>query len=278
MKKITKFRPRIRSKNFSCDPLRHHTTALGFYPFRSLIRFGSLTPTKKVFPKSDSIIEVNTVEAIERSRSKLEMKQAFANAGVPQAMWWDSYEALVHDENIPYPILAKRVFGFKGKGMVKLNSKEELEDFTDNTNLNGYYFEQFHNYAREYRLHVTKYGCFYGLRKMIKEDTPKDQRWFRNDSNCVWILEENPLFDKPINWDQIESDCVSALIEIGLDTGTFDVKVQSSTTPDGKARENPLYILIEVNSAPSMGDITIEKYKGILPKLLVEKYESTRNN
>lgn len=274
MKKITKFRPRVRSKNFSCDPLRHHTTALGYYPFKSLIRFGSTVPTKIVFPKSDNIIEINSVEAIERSRSKLLMKQAFANAGVPQATWWDSYQALAHDNEIPYPILAKRVFGFKGRGMVKIDSKEKLEEFIANTNLNGYYFEQFHNYAKEYRLHVTTNGCFYGLRKMIKEDTAEDQRWFRNDSNCVWILEENPLFDKPVNWNQIESDCVNALNEIGLDIGAFDVKVQSSTTPDGKARENPLYILIEVNSAPSMGDITVERYKSILPKLLVEKYEN----
>jgi len=275
MKKYTRFRPRVRSKNYSCDPLRHKTTVLGFYPFKSLIRFGSTTPTKSVFPESDNVIEINTVEAINISRSKLLMKQAFAEVDIPQAVWWDSIHDLITEENeINYPILAKRVYGFKGKGMVKLDSKEELEEWLANNNTDGYYFEQFHNYIREYRLHVTKHGCFYGLRKMIKEDTPEDKRWFRNDSNCVWILEDNPLFDKPVNWDKIEGDCVKALNQIRLDIGAFDVKVQSSTAVEGEALKNPLYIVIEVNSAPSMGDITIEKYKTILPKLLIEKYEN----
>jgi D-alanine-D-alanine ligase-like ATP-grasp enzyme len=170
--------------------------------------------------------------------------------------------------------LAKKIYGFKSKGMIKLNSQEELEEFIKNTNLYGYYIEQFHNYFREYRLHVTKDVCFYGLRKMIKEDTPEDKRWFRNDSNCIWILEENPSFDKPVNWDKIEKDCVKALEAVELDIGCFDVKVQSSTTPNGEKRLEPLYILIEVNSAPSMGEITIKKYKKAIPKLLMKKYET----
>ncbi|MFW6225398.1 MAG: hypothetical protein ACOC3V_00400 [bacterium] len=287
MKKYNKFRPRIRSKNFSCDPLRHTHSTLGFYPFRSVIRFGSTTPTEKVFPGRNNVIELNTVDAIRKSSSKLLMKKAFAEAGVPQSEWWtiqpmgegkgfyNKNNEFVEIDTLPFPILAKKVYGSKGKGMVKLNSKDELNKWLADNNTQGYYFEAFHNYAREYRLHVSKHGCFYGLRKMLKSDTPDDQKWFRNDSNCVWMIEENELFDRPVNWDKIEADCVNALNVIGLDTGAFDVKIQSSTTIDGEVRENPEYILIEVNSAPSMGDITVERYKSILPKLLVEKYETS---
>lgn len=306
--KYTKFLPRVRSKNHSCNGLRHRYKSLGYYPFKSIIRFGSLTPTKKVFPKSyENAIEINRVDAIETSRNKLSMKEAFARAGVPQSRWFkiDSQNLSILTENqditglvaditlerLPYPILAKRIYGFKGKGMVKLNSKEELEEFIKGTNLSGYYFEQFHNYSREYRLHCTKDGCFYGLRKMLKNEIEEDKRWYRNDSNCVWITEfctkkdgdnisyeegvDNPLFDKPVNWKQIEQDCVKALKEVGLDTGAFDIKIQSALNSGGDERKDPKYIIIEVNSAPSMGEITSLKYKTILRELLIEKYEAT---
>ena len=94
MKKITKFRPRVRSKNHSCAAIRHmNDNGLGFFPFRSVVRLGSRTPLKKVFPKSwDKAVEINTAQSIEVSRSKLEMKEAFAKAEVPQSMWWFAYE------------------------------------------------------------------------------------------------------------------------------------------------------------------------------------------
>jgi hypothetical protein len=29
---------------------------------------------------------------------------------------------------------------------------------------------------------------------MLKQGTPEEQQWHRHDSNCVWIMEENPAF------------------------------------------------------------------------------------
>jgi carbamoylphosphate synthase large subunit len=274
---------------------------------------GSTTKTENIWPKSVkmgiSVIELNTVEAINNSRSKLLMKDCFQSAGIPHAKWFEgtyrmnngthglfrgeneaSYEYSVTSDEIEFPILAKRVFGFKGKGMVKLNSKKELEDWIKDNNINGYYFEQFHNYSREYRLHCSKNGCFYAVRKMIKEDIPKDMRWFRNDSNCIWVTEyeiernvsgkvvnynehsANETFDKPCNWDKIERDCIKALNSVGLDIGAFDVKVQSATDKRGEKRTDPQYIIIEVNSAPSFGELTTIKYRSEIPKLLNEKF------
>ena len=44
--------------------------------------------------------------------------------------------------------------------------------------------------TREYRLHVTKFGCFYTCRKLVKNDAPEDT-WQKHDDVCNWVFEEN---------------------------------------------------------------------------------------
>ena len=278
-----RFKVRLRTKNFTVKPMRAELLPVRF---RTVVRFGSTTSTKKIFPKyfeTKKIIEINTVDAIENSRSKLRMKDCFLKAGVPQSNWWvctgkkpieflnlstGKEKQICTEQQLPYPILAKREFGFKGHGMHKFDTPEELVNWLSKNSLEGYYFEQFMNYSREYRLHCTKDGCFYTCRKMLKEDA--EDRYYRNDSNCVWFVEENAKFDKPVNWKNIESDCVKALQEVGLTLGAFDVKIQSSEDGKGRKRENPNYIIIEVNSAPAFGDGTLQKYTEVINKIINE--------
>ena len=82
--------------------------------------------------------------------------------------------------------------------------------------------KKYYTYTREYRLHITKDGCFYACRKMLKRDAEED----RHDSNCVWIVEDNPEFNKPDNWNDIVSDCVKAMQSVGLDICAIDIKMQ----------------------------------------------------
>jgi glutathione synthase/RimK-type ligase-like ATP-grasp enzyme len=198
------------------------------------------------------------------------MKHAFKEYEVKSAPFYmmSDLDEIDYDE-INYPIIAKRNYGSRGNGMRKLNSPEELEDFF-NSDPKGYYFEEYQNLAREYRLHVTEDGCFYACRKMIKGDTPEDQRWFRNDSNCTWFLEDNEGFNKPSNWSEIEAECVKALKAVGLDFGACDVRVSSNTQEDGTHK----FSIIEINSAPSFGEITAQKYIEMLPELLRKKRNS----
>lgn len=272
---FTKFRPRIRSRHPSHLQLRPKYKTLPLFPFKSVIRFGS----SKEF--TDGRIEVNTVNAIKNSSNKLLMKECFTENTIKTAVWWQYLddERFANQtnneedciEDLPYPIISKNVYGSRGTGNKKHDNQESLEAWMEGKNLENYIFEKFHNYSREYRLHVTEDGCFYTCRKMLKRDTPDDQKWFRNDNNSVWILEENPLFDKPVNWDEIVSNCVNALKSVGLDFGAVDLKIQSATNVDGEKRENPEFIVIEINSAPSLGEITLEKYIEELPKILNKK-------
>ena len=140
--------------------------------------------------------------------------------------------------------------------------------------LSKYIFEKYYNYNREYRLHVSENGCFYTCRKMLKTEAPQEARWYRNDEHCVWILEDNESFDKPVNWDKVVEESVKSLKAVGLDFGAVDLRIQSSKKANGEVRDEPKFIVVEINSAPSFGDKTTEKYIEELPKLLINKYQN----
>lgn len=282
-KKFTHFRSRIKSRHPSHDVLREK---MPLVKFRSVIRLGSTTDMKDTVEKGGARVEINTVEAIETSSNKRLMKEAFTTAEVATADWWTykspntfaknnntqdrNFEVSI--ESLPYPIVAKHIFGSRGTGNYLLQNQGELQNLLQKKIPINYIFEKFYDYNREYRLHVTKDGCFYTCRKMLKSDTPEDKRWFRNDSNSVWIVENNPQFDKPVNWDSIVEHSIKALNATGLDIGAVDVRVQSRLNDKDKVRKDPKFIIIEINSAPSFGKITEEKYLEQLPKILHAKH------
>lgn len=224
------------------------------------------------------IIELNKVQGIRNSSDKLLMKRAFREAGIKTAQWWTTNDGrtFVENENgarisindLPYPVVLKSRLGSRGRGNTLCRTQEDFTTALRGKNLNDYIIEKFYNYNREYRLHVNKNGYFYTCRKVLKQDTPENQRWFRNDSNSSWLLEENPSFDKPNSFKDIEKDCVKALETLGLDFAAFDVRVQSSKDNKGRSREKADYIIIESNSAPSFGDRTLEEYKKMIPQLI----------
>lgn len=289
----TLFRPRIRSRHPSHTVLREKTLPL--LPFKSIVRFGSQTEFAKDI---SSRIEVNSVDSIKTSCNKLLMKQAFSDAEVATADWFrlgmlspDSFhepELAVYggrigeylapenlsitDEVITFPIISKSLYGSRNKGNRKHDSLEELLVWVEGKNLKNYIFEKYYNYTREYRLHITADGCFYACRKMLKSDTPDEHKWYRNDEHCVWIMEDNVLFDRPTNWDAIVEESVKALNAVGLDVGAIDLRIQSAKHTCGKVRPNPKFIIIEINSAPSFGEVTQEKYIEEIPKILKNKY------
>ena len=291
---LSYFRPRIRSRHPSHAPLRVKG-AFPLYPFRSVIRFGSTTEYEDAVSNGGDRIEVNTTEAVRNSSSKIRMKQCFTENNVKTADWWkvdsdklfwkngvnevnenDEDEFILSIEDLPYPIISKSEFGSRNQGNTKHDNVESLRAWMEGKNLKNYIFEKYYNYTREYRLHVSPNGCFYTCRKMLKRDTAEEDKWYRNDEHCVWILEENENFDKPSNWRQVIEESVKALHAVGLDIGAVDLRIQSATDKNGNKRENPDFIIVEINSAPSFGEVTIEKYKRELTQLLYDKNEQRR--
>jgi len=277
-KAITSFRVRLRTRNFTAEALREklYTT---FFPKLAVVRLGSLTPVEEITGIRD-VIEINKPEAIEISRDKKLMKEAFTKVGVKTANWWiynngefsfqTTGESISKSINaLEYPILSKSRTGQGGSGNTLHRDQKSLEDWMKGKNLSNYIFEEFYNYAREYRLHVTQEGTFLVWRKMRKSDA-KD-RWYFNSDNCVWIGEENPLFDKPVNWDECVQQCVLALKSVGLDIGAVDIRIQSSEDKDGNKRKTCDFIVLETGSAPALGTVGSEFYYKEIVKLINKK-------
>lgn len=288
MPRYTLFRPRIRSRHPSHDILRAKHKTLPLLPFKSVIRFGSFTELRSAISNGGNRIEINTTQAIKNSANKLLMKSSFTDNNVKTANWWtycnteldngfvkkDGVEdnTLINIEELTFPIISKHIRGSRGTGNKKHDTQEQLESWMEGKNLDNYIFEKYYNYVREYRLHVDSEGCFYACRKMLKSDAPQEHRWYRNDDHCVWVMETNDLFDRPTNWNELVEESVKALNAVGLDIGAIDLRIQSATDSEGEQRENPEFIIVEINSAPSFGEITSEKYIEQIPKILNKKY------
>jgi len=288
-KVITKFKPSILSRHPTHSILR---TSLNLQPCRSIVRLGSTTTkeswnnnrTKPLTREQLSrVVEINTVQGVKNSASKLLMKQCFTEAEVKTAKWWlfnregvpglffKEYEddsSGIASHALPYPIIAKSHYGSRGEGNTKLDNQEALEAWMRGKDLSNYIFEQYMPYSREYRLHVTDEGCFYTCRKLVRNDAPEGT-WQRHDDVCTWVLETNPSFKKPNNWNAIVADCIRAKNALGLDICAFDVLVQGGV--DGRERINPEWLLLESCSAPSFGEITGQKYIIELNKLILNK-------
>jgi hypothetical protein len=272
----TAFKPFINSRHPSHGVLRN---TLPNFPFRALIRLGSTKTLQEAYPGKTSeqlarVKEINSIQGVKNSSSKLLMKQCFTGAGVKTADWWtidngnNQYNCKKGGGNtispisqLPYPIIAKGHYGSRGDANYKLNNQQELETWMRGKTLSNYIFEKFYTYSKEYRLHVSKNGCFYTCRKLVRNDAPQDT-WQRHDDVCNWVLEENPKFMKPSTWDLIVADCIKAKNALGLDICAFDVLVQ------GTSKTNPEWLLLESCSAPSFGQITGVKYKEEIIKLL----------
>ncbi len=267
------YRPMIRSRHPSHDSLRRGLIKL---PFRSVIRLGSSTVLDDRSTKDGSRIELNSINAIKNSSNKLLMKKCFKENSVKTAEWIQSPNlGDIEGWATEFPIVAKSYFGSRGKGNTLIKTSKELLDFSRHHNVENYVFEKYYNYNKEYRLHISKYGCFYTCRKMLKQEFREHPNaWQRHDDNCVWILEENENFDRPANWSEIVRHCVMALESCGLDFGACDLRVQNNQDKEGNNRENPDFIVVEINSAPSFGQVTLEKYKEVLPQLLLLKNEN----
>jgi glutathione synthase/RimK-type ligase-like ATP-grasp enzyme len=265
---ITKFRPRLRTKNYSTDGLKDMLREC-LFPVRSIIRMGSTTETSEIVTPGKRVIELNTVESIETSRNKLLMQEAFNKSKLPisRANYFE-IKKMPDFKSLKFPVLAKKIVGQGGEGMKKFDTIEEFKKFLSSST-SGYYVEEYFNGAREYRLHVTEDGCFLAWRKLRKEDAK--ERWYFNSNNCIWAGESNESFDKPVNWNEIVEHSVNALSAVGLSIGAIDVRVESSVDTKGNKRKTCKFIILETNSAPALGEVGSKAYFDEIKRLINKK-------
>ena len=130
-KVFTSFKPQVRSRHPSHKWLREN---LPLFPFRSIIRLGSTMTLQEAYPSKTSdqlarIKEINSVQGVKNSSSKLLMKQCFTRASVKTADWFIYNEGaffkggivnsnVVDRSDLPYPIIAKSHYGSDRKSVV----------------------------------------------------------------------------------------------------------------------------------------------------------------
>lgn len=259
---------RIRSRNGSAAALRRQVLS----PKRGVYRCGSFTTNNEIFTAEElrrGIIEINTVEASRLSNNKTEMKRRFNQWNVPSAEWMTIEEAIrcLDDEegvDLQFPWIIKHNHSSRGEGIYLMHDMDEFEEWLQDPNhRRNHIVEHYYTYVREYRLHVDKFGCFCANRKMLREDA--EVRWHRHHSNSNWIREDNELFDRPTNWDEIVAAAQKARRSLGLDICSVDVKVQSSR------RRNPLFFILETNSGSALGEQTTPLYIAELTRIAEEK-------
>lgn len=252
--------------------------------FRSILRLGS----ERIMEDGKNRIELNSIDSINISKNKRLMKEKFNEAGVSTPPWVNANSLndlnnKINNEQIRFPLVCKSLYGSRGEGNTIVYNLDDLSNWATNRNFNNYIFENYMNYMFEYRLHITKFGCFYACRKALRSGVPDDVKWRRHVDNSVWLLENNPNFFKPNSWNDLVNDCVKVLKCIGADVLSFDVRVQSSKNNEGQPRDYQQYILIECNSASSMKSpnnnqisICAQKYLEMIPKLLIDKKENNQ--
>ncbi len=278
----------IVKKSVVKTPTHFHLRVLSRHPSVSQIRGKILIPKIKAVyrhgstTQGDFKYEINSVQSIKNSADKLLMKQCFDKAGVSHAKW-KKLEQLNNKaacdtflKEVGFPethLIIKSRFGSRGRGNTYIKTRGELDSFLKAhlSSLNNYIVEEYKSYLQEYRIHVSKDGCFYTCKKALKKDTPKAERFQRHDENCVWLIESNPNFNKPSNWNAIINDCKKALAALGGDAFGFDVKTTSPQNSKEKDK-SVKWILIESASAPSFAEGTTKMYIENLPKIIKSKY------
>jgi len=251
---------KLRTKNHSANGLKNLLkTIRTTKPF--VVRLGSRTPIEIIFPKSHAkAIEINTVQSIENSRNKLLMKDCFKELEVSQSNWWKGPHIDIEFSEPRFPLLVKKIYGFKGKGMVKLDNEEQYHEYANSTYINDCYFEEYKNFGKEYRIHATQDEVFLSWRKMRKLEA--EEKWFFNSTNCNWISEDNELFEKPEIWDLMCQHAIKAIKSTGLNIGAVDVRCKMNPKNESD------FIVCEVNSAPELGEVGTIKYFEILIKII----------
>ena len=265
MKKYTRFVPRVRSSQGRNGS--HYGLMKGnFYPFRSIVRFGSQTKFRNEHMLGR--IEVNSIEGIQNSSNKMKMKNIFQQAGIKSTKFFNPVECAELPAGLKFPVVAKLCYRSGGKGMIKIDNQEQYDTFratklqSVHRRTNPYYCEEYVNCKREYRIHVSNIGNdeLFSVRKLVNEDVPKETTWIKSIATGAFVED----FDKPTQWPAMVSECKKALKAIKLDIGCFDVKYKKT---DGS------FYLLEVNSSPAMGEKTKAIYITEIDRILKQKHQ-----
>lgn len=171
----------------------------------------------------------NNSASIKMASDKYNSRLLFKSNGIPIPNTYSCIE--VHQEDIKFPIIRRPIKHSKSKDFTVINSREELNNFTQqDVEIGGFYYSEFIDKVREIRVHVA-----HGKIITIVEKRPPINKQYS------WGMVDN--FDN-IKWGQWRKDIVESSISsvktLGLTFGAVDVIIDKSGN----------YYILEVNTAP----------------------------
>jgi len=220
-------------------------------------------------------VVVNHLQGLRNTRDKLVQHMLLSGASISKPRFFRNrveVEAYLR-ENPEAKVVAKRVNHSRGRGMHRINGLEALYNanpvvFDDSR----YYFEEFVNCNREWRIHVSRFQNepVVAYRKCLRQDyidqwreeEDIDKPWIRNMDTCYYKLESGE--DKKPWFNDMVAECKRAIEVLGLDIGGVDVG--ENTKVDGGA-----FYIYEVNSACGMEENTRAAYQSAIETIIDEK-------
>lgn len=195
-----------------------------------VVRWG----TKEQIVTDNKTIVYNQSKAIANATDKRLSRQIFIENGV-------STPVLVTPDNFEesyLPIVARPLVHSKGKNFVTLANRDEFVRHYNSKN-EGWYYSQFINKEREFRVH-----CAHGKVLVLMEKSNP------NNGNIAWNRAQNDTEPfEYVTWTQIDDQNLKCVLEeglkataaVGLDMSGVDVMLCGDTA----------YVL-EVNTAPTL--------------------------
>lgn len=199
-------------------------------------------------------IQINSAKAVKNSINKLKQKQLLMHANIRTLPLINTNHA--KDE---FPVVVKGVVRSCGSSVHIVNNEKELEKAIAKCNKDneGYYIEPLFKATSEYRLHCTKEGVFFAVKK-VKEDKDAIIITAKNHHNVRDFI-------KPRLWSVIKEECINAIDALGLDVCCFDIMYSSANNNQHE------FFIAEANTNPEMLKNTFNAYVPALTKLVEQK-------
>lgn len=195
-----------------------------------VIRWG----TREPFDTDNRTVVYNKSEAIAIATDKKLSRQTFIDNNVSTPV----LVTRVNYNDSYLPIIARPLVHSKGKNFVVLNNFEEFDNHYS-INHKGWYYSQFINKEREFRIHCAHSKVL----AVMEKSNP-------NNGNIAWNRAQNDTEPfEYVSWTQVDEQGLKCVLEeaikataaVGLDMSGVDVMLAN-----GRA------VVLEVNTAPTL--------------------------
>lgn len=186
-----------------------------------------------------SNIMYNKRTAIKKASNKLRARKIFRENEINIPKTWEN------PNNCEFPLIARPKYHWGGKNFYYCEDKQDLYAAIRE---GAEYFSEFYPKTREFRVHISHGKVLICCEKFVED---KDK--------LIWNLRKNKDSEwQALRWSNIDPSIAKLAIQsikaLGLDYGAVDILAEP------KDNRSPNAVVIEVNTAPRLGDYSSSRY------------------